>query len=64
MNSKVLNSNIQLENIGFRRIQFSANQENLRSRRSIEKLGAKKREFLEIIALILKEKAEMMFITV
>ena len=30
------------ENIGFRRIQFSADQENLRSRRSIEKLGAKK----------------------
>ena len=30
------------ENIGFRRIQFSADQENLRSQRAIEKLGAKK----------------------
>tara|TARA_B110000090_G_C13173811_1_gene366519 strand:+ start:23 stop:622 length:600 start_codon:yes stop_codon:yes gene_type:complete len=30
------------ENIKFRRIQFSADQENLRSQRAIEKLGAKK----------------------
>ena len=30
------------ENIGFRRIQFSADQENIRSQRAIEKLGAKK----------------------
>jgi RimJ/RimL family protein N-acetyltransferase len=30
------------EKIGFRRIQFSADQENLRSQRAIEKLGAKK----------------------
>ena len=30
------------ENIGFRRIQFSADQENLRSQKAIEKLGAKK----------------------
>jgi RimJ/RimL family protein N-acetyltransferase len=30
------------ENIGFKRIQFSADQENLRSQRAIEKLGAKK----------------------
>ncbi|WP_422859141.1 GNAT family N-acetyltransferase [Flagellimonas sp. S174] len=30
------------ENIGFRRIQFSADQENIRSQRAIEKLGASK----------------------
>ena len=30
------------ENIGFRRIQFSADEENLRSQKAIEKLGAKK----------------------
>ena len=30
------------ESIGFRRIQFSADQENKRSQRAIEKLGAKK----------------------
>lgn len=30
------------ENIGFRRIQFSADEDNLRSQRAIEKLGAKK----------------------
>lgn len=30
------------ENIGFRRIQFSTDQENLRSQKAIEKLGAKK----------------------
>lgn len=30
------------ENIGFRRIQFSADSENQRSQRAIEKLGAKK----------------------
>jgi RimJ/RimL family protein N-acetyltransferase len=30
------------ENIGFRRIQFSADQENLKSQKAIEKLGAKK----------------------
>lgn len=29
------------ENIGFRRIQFSADQENIRSQKAIEKLGAK-----------------------
>ncbi|MAO17194.1 MULTISPECIES: GNAT family N-acetyltransferase [Flavobacteriaceae] len=34
--------NFGFENIGFRRIQFSADQENLRSQRAIEKLGAKK----------------------
>ena len=30
------------ETIGFRRIQFSADQENIRSQKAIEKLGAKK----------------------
>lgn len=30
------------ENIGFRRIQFSADQENIRSQKAIEKLGARK----------------------
>ncbi|MBU2996447.1 GNAT family N-acetyltransferase [Cellulophaga baltica] len=30
------------ESIGFRRIQFSADQENLKSQKAIEKLGAKK----------------------
>lgn len=30
------------ENIGFRRIQFSADQENIRSQKAIEKLGATK----------------------
>ena len=35
--------NFGFDEIGFRRIQFSANQENLRSQRAIEKLGAKKR---------------------
>ena len=30
------------ENIGFKRIQFSADLENVRSQRAIEKLGAKK----------------------
>ncbi|WP_235697979.1 GNAT family N-acetyltransferase [Cellulophaga baltica] len=30
------------ENIGFRRIQFSADEENLRSQRAILKLGAQK----------------------
>ncbi|WP_340201659.1 GNAT family N-acetyltransferase [Ascidiimonas sp. W6] len=30
------------ENIGFRRIQFSADSENIRSQRAIEKLGAQK----------------------
>lgn len=30
------------ESIGFRRIQFSADEENLKSQRAIEKLGAKK----------------------
>lgn len=34
--------NFGFENIGFRRIQFSADQENLRSQKAIEKLGAKK----------------------
>lgn len=34
--------NFGFEKIGFRRIQFSADQENLRSQRAIEKLGAKK----------------------
>ncbi|MDC1355574.1 GNAT family N-acetyltransferase, partial [Flavobacteriaceae bacterium] len=28
--------------IGFRRIQFSADQENIRSQKAIEKLGARK----------------------
>lgn len=51
------------ETIGFRRIQFSADEENLRSRKAIEKLGAKKRVFLEIIILHRTDKVEMMFIT-
>ncbi|WP_255462737.1 GNAT family N-acetyltransferase [Galbibacter sp. BG1] len=34
--------NFGFETIGFRRIQFSADQENLRSQKAIEKLGAKK----------------------
>jgi len=34
--------NFGFDKIGFRRIQFSADQENLRSQRAIEKLGAKK----------------------
>jgi RimJ/RimL family protein N-acetyltransferase len=34
--------NFGFEKIGFRRIQFSADQENLRSQKAIEKLGAKK----------------------
>jgi RimJ/RimL family protein N-acetyltransferase len=34
--------NFGFEKIGFRRIQFSADEENLRSQRAIEKLGAKK----------------------
>jgi RimJ/RimL family protein N-acetyltransferase len=34
--------NFGFENIGFRRIQFSADLENLRSQKAIEKLGAKK----------------------
>ena len=34
--------NYGFEKIGFRRIQFSADLENLRSRRTIEKLGATK----------------------
>jgi RimJ/RimL family protein N-acetyltransferase len=34
--------NFGFEKIGFRRIQFSADQENLRSQRAIEKLGAQK----------------------
>ncbi len=34
--------NFGFEKIGFRRIQFSTDQENLRSQKAIEKLGAKK----------------------
>jgi RimJ/RimL family protein N-acetyltransferase len=34
--------NFGFESIGFRRIQFSADEENLKSQRAIEKLGAKK----------------------
>lgn len=34
--------NFGFEEIGFRRIQFSADQENLRSQKAIQKLGAKK----------------------
>lgn len=34
--------NFGFETIGFRRIQFSADEENLKSQRAIEKLGAKK----------------------
>lgn len=34
--------NFGFENIGFRRIQFSVDLENLKSQRAIEKLGAKK----------------------
>lgn len=34
--------NFGFESIGFRRIQFSADEENIRSQKAIEKLGAKK----------------------
>ena len=56
--------NFGFETLGFRRIQLSAELENIRSQKAIEKLGAQREAFLEIIILTPMGSVKTMCISV
>ena len=56
--------NFGFETLGFRRIQLSADLENIRSQKAIEKLGAQREAFLEIIILTPMGSVKTMCISV